>query len=79
MNRTNRVRSTSSSSSNKNFYYSDGEEETRPHDNDDDENSRPMSEKEDADMRFSNLLRRPRPISFPYSLNEPPDDFAGYL
>ena len=81
-NRTNRVRSISTSSSNKNFYLSDGEEENPTHDNDvdnDNEDSRPVSGKEDAnDIEFSNLLRRPRPVSYPYSLNEPPDEFVGY-
>uniref|UniRef100_A0A7M5VDM6 non-specific serine/threonine protein kinase n=1 Tax=Clytia hemisphaerica TaxID=252671 RepID=A0A7M5VDM6_9CNID len=72
-----RVRSTSSSSSQKQFYYSDGEDEDEEHIT---ENERPSSDKEDHlnDMEFSNLLRRPRPMSFPYALNEPPDEFANF-
>ena len=79
-----RVHSTSSTSSQKHFYYSDGEEDDKA-DNDDDEGAsidnaqeRPASENEDGIEFSSNLLRRPRPMSFPYSLNEPPDNFADY-
>ena len=73
-----RVRSTSSSSSQKQLYYSDGEDQDQEEPVT--ENERPSSDKEDDlnDIEFSNLLRRPRPMSFPYALNEPPDEFANF-
>lgn len=79
-----RVHSTSSTSSQKQFYYSDGEEDDKADDDDgasiNNAQERPASENEDEDdIEFSsNLLRRPRPMSFPYALNEPPDNFADY-